>query len=76
MAGLPGPRLTVWPGIFFERNSILAASFTNHRSLVIGRHADFFSDGDNEMSSELKDISLNGVGLEPVDGEVVKPILS
>jgi len=24
--------------------------------------------------SDLKDISLNGVGLEPLDGEVVKPI--
>ncbi len=26
------------------------------------------------MSSDLKDISLNGVGLEPLDGEAARPI--
>jgi len=29
-------------------------------------------DGDSKMAGDLKDISLDGIGLEPIDGEVVQ----
>lgn len=33
-----------------------------------------FFDGDNDMSSDLKDISLNGASLEPIDGDAAQTV--